>query len=77
MLTTLILSGDSSTTPDAAPTTTGPTAEEQCISDFCIECVSMVSDVIEKKQEALFETLGDDGAQLQKIMDTKTAATSV
>ena len=37
----------------------------------------MVSDVIEKKQEALFETLGDDGAQLQKIMDTKTAATSV
>ena len=29
MLTTLILSGDSSTTPDASPTTTGPTAEEQ------------------------------------------------
>ena len=36
----------------------------------------MVSNVIEKKQEALFETLGDDGAQLQKIMDTRRAAKS-
>ena len=71
-LTAIVSAGGSPATPDAATTASG-TGEEGWISDFCPECMSVLSDVIKKREGDLLDSCDEE---VIRITDTRAAAKS-